>query len=100
MVCSHSWFVWISSMFRSSAVAPNAVLLALGRIAHDAVLRALGRRPAGFAFAHGAEHALGQRTLIDSYHCSRYNTQTRRLTAAMFEAVFTDIAQHLKRVRS
>jgi len=63
-------------------------ILALGTIAHAAVLRACDLRPAQFRFAHGAEHELGAgRTLLDSYHCSRYNTQTRRLTAAMFEAV-------------
>lgn len=67
---------------------PDAVLVALGRIAHDAILRALGLRPTGFAFAHGAEHRLHGRILVDSYHCSRYNTQTRRLSPAMFEAVF------------
>lgn len=72
------------------AQAPQArVLLALGAIAHGAVLRALGLRPAAYAFAHGAEHGLPDgRVLLDSYHCSRYNTQTRRLTSAMFEAVF------------
>jgi len=64
------------------------VIVALGAIAHAAVLRASGERPGRFRFAHGAEHALaGGRLLLDSYHCSRYNTQTRRLTAAMFEAV-------------
>ena len=69
------------------------VVVALGRIAHDAVLRALGLRPADAAFAHGAEHALpGGRKLVDSYHCSRYNTQTRRLTPAMFDAVFARAA--------
>ncbi len=63
-------------------------ILALGTIAHVAVLRALGLPPAQFRFAHGAEYALTEsRTLVDSYHCSRYNTQTRRLTTAMFEAV-------------
>jgi len=63
-------------------------ILALGTIAHEAVLRASNLRPAQFPFAHGAEHALSENlTLLDSYHCSRYNTQTRRLTAAMFEAV-------------
>jgi len=68
---------------------PGSVLLALGRVAHGAVLRALGLPQIGFGFAHGAEHGLpGGRTLIDSYHCSRYNTQTGRLTAAMFQAVF------------
>ncbi|MFO8003930.1 uracil-DNA glycosylase [Thioalkalivibrio sp.] len=77
------------------AVAPR-VILALGRIAHDAVLRARGLALAGHPFAHGAEHDLGQgRRLFDSYHCSRYNTQTRRLTPAMFEAVFREIRARL-----
>lgn len=71
------------------ALAPaDAVLVALGRIAHDAILRALGLPLRAASFAHAAEHRLGGRYLIDSYHCSRYNTQTRRLTPAMFEAVF------------
>ncbi|CAN5306189.1 uracil-DNA glycosylase [soil metagenome] len=66
----------------------EVVLLALGVIGHQAVLRALGLRQAAFRFAHGAEHAVGHgRTLLDSYHCSRYNTQTRRLTPAMFDDV-------------
>jgi uracil-DNA glycosylase family 4 len=64
------------------------VILALGAIAHAAVLRASKQRPSEFRFAHGAEHALsGGRVLLDSYHCSRYNTQTRRLTTGMFETV-------------
>jgi len=64
------------------------VLVALGRIAHDAVLLALGLKRAAFAFGHGAEHVLPEnRRLIDSYHCSRYNTNTGRLTQAMFESV-------------
>ena len=64
------------------------VILALGTIAHAAVLRALGKAQKSFAFAHGAVHPLdGGRILLDSYHCSRYNTQTRRLTAGMFESV-------------
>jgi uracil-DNA glycosylase family 4 len=64
------------------------VVLALGRIAHDAVLAAFDLRRSGSPFAHGAEHALpGGRSLIDSYHCSRYNTQTRRLTTVMFHRV-------------
>ena len=76
----------------------GGALLALGRIAHDASLRALGRRPSTQAFAHGARHALDSGTLLfDSYHCSRYNTNTRRLTKAMFNAVFEDIARHLER---
>ena len=64
------------------------VILALGAIAHTAVLRAHGLRVGEYRFAHAAEHALpGGRVLLDSYHCSRYNTQTRRLTTSMFEAV-------------
>jgi uracil-DNA glycosylase family 4 len=63
-------------------------ILALGTIAHEAVLRACGVPSKDFKFAHGAEHALeAGRVLIDSYHCSRYNTQTRRLTPEMFETV-------------
>ena len=70
------------------------VVLALGRIAHDGVLDALGLRRAGYRFAHGAEHELpGQPLLIDSYHCSRYNTQTRRLTEEMFMEVLTRAAR-------
>jgi uracil-DNA glycosylase family 4 len=64
------------------------VVLALGRIAHDAVLLACGLRRSAYVFTHGGEHRLGvARHLIDSYHCSRYNTQTRRLTASMFKDV-------------
>jgi uracil-DNA glycosylase family 4 len=64
------------------------VILALGAIAHAAVLRAFDLPAAGFRFAHAAEHALSAgRVLLDSYHCSRYNTQTRRLTTEMFEGV-------------
>jgi len=64
------------------------VILALGRIAHEAVVIACGLRRSAFVFAHAREHALdGTRRLLDSYHCSRYNTQTRRLTATMFKAV-------------
>jgi uracil-DNA glycosylase family 4 len=66
-----------------------AVIIALGKIAHDAVLRAMGLRLSAYAFGHAQLHALApNRLLIDSYHCSRYNTQTRRLTAAMFGGVF------------
>jgi uracil-DNA glycosylase family 4 len=67
----------------------GAVVLALGKIAHDAVLRASDRRLSAHPFGHGRLHALdADRTLIDSYHCSRYNTQTRRLTDDMFRDVF------------
>ncbi len=63
-------------------------ILALGTLAHAAVLRARGLRLSAYPFAHGAVHALpGGLVLADSYHVSRYNTSTRRLTAAMFGAV-------------
>jgi uracil-DNA glycosylase family 4 len=66
----------------------RTVVLALGAIAHGAVLRAVGLKPAAHRFAHGAEHRLpGGRLLVDSYHCSRYNTNTRRLTEEMFRTV-------------
>jgi uracil-DNA glycosylase family 4 len=79
------------------ALKPAAVL-ALGTVAHQAVLRALDCRIAGFPFAHGAsyEPRPGLR-LFDSYHCSRYNTQTRRLTPEMFRGVFAEIRAHLDR---
>lgn len=65
------------------------VIIALGRIAHDAALRAVGARLAAFPFGHGAVHRLPDgRHLVDSYHCSRYNTNTGRLTPAMFADVF------------
>jgi uracil-DNA glycosylase family 4 len=72
------------------AVLPRVrVLVALGRIAHDAAVRAAGGRLAACRFGHLAEHRLADgRLLIDSYHCSRYNQNTNRLTHAMFEAVF------------
>jgi uracil-DNA glycosylase family 4 len=78
------------------ATYPPRAVLALGRIAHDAVLRARGIGVTGYRFAHHAVHDLpGGLRLFDSYHCSRYNTQTKRLTEAMFEAVVGDIAGFL-----
>lgn len=72
---------------------PSAtVLLALGRIAHEAILRAFGLKTKSYTFAHGAQFELPSgHALIDSYHCSRYNTQTGRLTEEMFEAVFRQV---------
>jgi uracil-DNA glycosylase family 4 len=66
-------------------------ILALGAIAHQTVLTTLGEKRAKFPFVHGAVHALAKLHLADSYHCSRYNTNTGRLTPAMFESVFTAI---------
>jgi uracil-DNA glycosylase family 4 len=72
--------------------------LALGRIAHDSLLVALGEKRSRYKFAHGAEHALsGGATLFDSYHCSRYNTSTGVLTTAMFEAVVGRAAAFIRR---
>jgi uracil-DNA glycosylase family 4 len=78
-----------------AALAPGAVIVALGAIAHGAVLQAIALGPGNHRFAHGAEHRLPRRlTLLDSYHCSRLNTNTGRLTPAMFERVFAR-ARHL-----
>ena len=72
------------------------VILALGTLAHAAVLRALGLKLSAYRFAHGSFHALPDgRTLADSYHVSRYNTNTGRLTEAMFQAVVTQTRAHL-----
>jgi uracil-DNA glycosylase len=73
-------------------------ILALGKGAHDQILRALDARPAGaFPFRHGALHRLPNGVaLADSYHCSRYNTNTGRLTSAMFESVFIGLMPLLR----
>lgn len=77
-----------------SELPKEAVVLALGTIAHNAVVRATGHKASAYKFAHAAEHRLSDgRWLIDSYHCSRYNTQTKRLTPEMFAAVFARIAE-------
>ncbi|WP_456380105.1 uracil-DNA glycosylase [Thiolapillus sp.] len=78
------------------ALPSASVVLALGGIAHRAVVAAMGRRQVDFPFAHGAEHELEEgKLLLDSYHCSRYNTQTRRLTPLMFRQVFERARQLL-----
>jgi uracil-DNA glycosylase family 4 len=70
-------------------LSPKSVVLALGGIAHRAVVRALGLRQADYKFAHAGEFKMpGELILLDSYHCSRYNTNTRRLTTEMFSDVF------------
>lgn len=72
-------------------------IVCLGRIAHDATLAALGVPARSAPFAHAAEHALpGGLFLFDSYHCSRYNTNTGRLTPAMFERVFEAVKRRLE----
>ena len=88
---------------RMAALPRLEVMIALGRVAHENVLKALGERVAAHPFAHGAEHALpgprGPVTMIDSYHCSRYNTNTGRLTEAMFHQVFERAREMLGRQR-
>jgi len=85
-----------------SALSNLKVILALGQISHNAVVKTLGGRQSAFKFGHGIRHELphpanrGQNlALIDSYHCSRYNTNTGRLTTEMFEAVFKKISKQL-----
>lgn len=76
------------------------VILALGRVAHESVLKALGLRLADFPFGHASEHRLPEgRILLSSYHCSRYNVQTGRLSREQFDAVF-DRATYLLRTNS
>ena len=72
------------------------VVLALGTVAHGAVLSALDRKKSAYPFRHGAMHELpGSLLLADSYHCSRYNTNTGRLTVEMFETVFSEVRRRL-----
>jgi uracil-DNA glycosylase family 4 len=88
--CRRFLVATIEAMPRLSAI------LALGRIAHDSVLAALNAPRAGFPFGHGAEHRTGPLvTVFDSYHCSRLNTNTGRLTDEMFRAVIGRIRAHL-----
>jgi len=79
-----------------AAMPRLAVIVALGRIAHDSTVAALGMRAAATRFGHAAVHEAGdRRTLHDSYHCSRYNTNTGVLTEEMFRAVFAEIRRRL-----
>jgi len=79
-----------------AALTSLGAILALGTIAHTAVVASFGLKPGRYPFAHGAEHALSSRLhLFDSYHCSRLNTNTGRLTPTMFEAIFARIEAHL-----
>ncbi len=85
---------------RIQALPRLKAIIALGKIAHDSVIRAFGEKLSAFKFAHAAEHDLPLNNkagikLFDSYHCSRYNTNTGRLTAEMFENVFKAACQHI-----
>jgi uracil-DNA glycosylase family 4 len=78
------------------SMPPGSLLFALGGIAHRAIIKAVGGRQTDYKFAHAAEHALnGRYTMLDSYHCSRYNTNTRRLTTEMFRDVFSRAREFL-----
>jgi uracil-DNA glycosylase len=84
-----------------AALTRLCVIVALGRIAHDTTLKARGARAAAFQFAHGAVHDLpGGLTMFDSYHCSRYNTNTGVLTPRMFDSVFGAVRARLAPSRS
>ena len=72
-----------------------AAIVALGRIAHESVVVALGEKRSRLPFSHGAAHQAGKLMLFGSYHCSRYNTNTGRLTSDMFRAVFAAVRRHL-----
>ena len=75
---------------------PKTILLALGTIAHNAILSALTLKRKNFSFSHAARHELpNDLILYDSYHCSRYNTQTKRLTTEMFNHVFLLIKKEM-----
>lgn len=81
---------------RIDALPRLRAILCLGRIAHESTLSALGVKKAAAPFGHGRRHDLADRpALFDSYHCSRYNTNTGRLTTQMFESVFKDIKSYL-----
>jgi uracil-DNA glycosylase family 4 len=82
---------------RLAATQHARAILALGRIAHDSTLAALGARKAAYPFKHGASHGVREHlALFDSFHCSRYNTNTGRLTRQMFRDVFAAIRAHLQ----
>ena len=83
---------------RIEALPKLKAILCLGRISHDSTLRALNVKLKDAPFSHGAKHQIPSTNfaLFDSYHCSRYNTNTRRLTVEMFEIVFESIATYLK----
>jgi uracil-DNA glycosylase len=72
------------------------VVLALGGIAHRAIIKALSLRQADYKFGHAALHDLGRFRLLDSYHCSRYNTNTGRLTNDMFDGIFAQARELLE----
>jgi uracil-DNA glycosylase len=81
---------------RILALPRLAAIVCLGRVSHDSTLRAFGLKLSAYPFAHGAKHeAKPGVAIFDSYHCSRYNTNTGVLTTAMFRSVFSDVRQYL-----
>jgi uracil-DNA glycosylase family 4 len=78
-----------------AAMPDLAAIVALGKIAHDSVVVALGERMSRHPFGHGRQHAIGRFAVFDSYHCSRYNTNTGVLTPEMFRAVFAAVRNQL-----
>ena len=88
-MCRQFLAATIAEMSKLSAI------VALGRIAHDSTVVALGQRPKAVPFGHGVSHSIGAATLFSSYHCSRYNTNTRVLTPEMFRSVFSNVRKHL-----
>lgn len=78
------------------ALKPGTVILALGKIAHDSIIRSFGLKLSHYPFGHENKFTIEEKyTLIDSYHCSRYNTQTKRLTTKQFERVFQTVTELL-----
>ena len=78
------------------AAMPNLrAIVALGRIAHESVVNVYGLKQKAAPFGHGTQHQLSNLLLVDSFHCSRYNTNTRKLTTPMFESVFAAIRTKL-----
>ena len=78
------------------ALKPGTVILALGKIAHDSIIRSFGLKLSQYPFGHENKFTIEEKyTLIDSYHCSRYNTQTKRLTTKQFERVFQTVTELL-----
>jgi len=78
------------------ALPQDSVVMALGGIAHRAIVKAMGLRQVEFKFGHAALHDMGQFRVLDSYHCSRYNTNTGRLTEVMFDGIFAEARELLK----
>ncbi len=82
---------------RIAALPRLTHIVTLGKIAHDSTVRALGERVARHPFGHNVSSQIGRYTITASYHCSRYNTNTRRLTPEMFEAVFAGVREGMGR---